>query len=545
VKLSQLLMIWFFVVSTSIVFYQYKVSASDDQVVISKIQTGGSGSGTTLQEFVQIYNNSDQDVNITDWCLQFSSDSNVLTAVYRQIVCLSKPAPDIDLVINPQQHVLFASPAYINANPSLAVDGVFSNATNIPGTNGSIRLLTKNGIVVDTVGWGSGISEGLALAQLSGGSIFKRLLNNESYIDTNNNLGDFYVVSTPLNLESGGISEVIVEVDVCSNISGLQTLVPDGYLLGEDGLCEIDICPNIDGLQIEIPENYEKISPFNDCTKIVLQNAVLLITEILANAPGSDTGLEFIEIYNPNNASVSLVGYRLQIGPSFTKEFEFSGGEIAAFQYLVFSDSETGIVLPNASGVNIRLISPAGTVVSESPTYTNAEDDVSWALVDDQWIYTNQITPQAANLPYQEPAVEEVVGVTTVLAPCPPGKYRNPETNRCRNIETAVASLVPCDEDEYRNPQTNRCNKVGSASVLATCAVGQERNPETNRCRKIVSAELTSVSSDSAIDVKVENTEGQINWIIISAVLLGTLGYIAYEWRSEIRQKLLLMRIQN
>src|SRR5690606_33475446 len=105
---------------------------------------------------------------------------------------------------------------------------------------------------------------------------------------------------------------------------------------------------------------------------------------------------------------------------------------------LKFSDSETRITLPNSNGIALRLIAPAGNTVSETAVYENSGDDVSWALVDDVWIFTNQITLGAANKPYLQSAVDEVESVTTIYAPCPAGKYRNPETNRCRSIETAL-----------------------------------------------------------------------------------------------------------
>jgi hypothetical protein len=47
-------------------------------------------------------------------------------------------------------------------------------------------------------------------------------------------------------------------VDVCTNLDGLQTEVPEGYVL-EEGQCvqpPVDVCPNLEGLQTEIPQGY-------------------------------------------------------------------------------------------------------------------------------------------------------------------------------------------------------------------------------------------------------------------------------------------------
>lgn len=513
-------------------------SASEQPIVITRIQTGGLASGTTLQEYIQIYNNSNVDVNITNWCLQFSSDPNQLTAVYREVACIKKLSPETEFVLTTKQHALFLSSAFAVAYPQIVSDQLFSNSTNIPGTNGSIRLISNDLSVVDQVGWGTGISEGVGLPSLSGGSIFQRGSLVGAYMDSNNNMSDFVSVTAPSVLDSGGLSELSVPVDICINIQGTQIHIPEGFLIDEDNNCIKDVCLNITGLQATIPDGYEEASTSADCIKTKLVNDTIYITEVLANAPGSDTGSEFVEIFNPNSEEVDLSGYRLEVGPGFTKRYTFSNQKIGPLQYKIFSDTETGIILPNTTGVNLRIVSPANIEVSNSETYNNASDSSSWALVEDQWIYTNQITPGSSNMPYLEPAIAEVLGVTSVLAPCPSGKYRNLDTGRCRNIETAISTLSSCSSDQYRNPLTNRCNKLVSSSVVSGCPAGQERNLSSNRCKKVSSIEQIGSNTATVADVKVENTEGHINWLIISIALLVTLSYIVYEWRSEIRNSL-------
>jgi hypothetical protein len=304
------------------------------------------------------------------------------------------------------------------------------------------------------------------------------------------------------------------------------------------------------------------------CETIPLEDRPLLIVEIYPNAPGSDTGQEFIELYNPNDTTVPLAGYKIRLGPSFTKEYVFLSGELQSKQYRAFSDTETGIVLPNTTGAQLVLVTPAGSSVSESPVYSNAKDGNSWQVYEDVWMYTNQRTPNGANLPYLEPAVnEEVLAVTSVLAPCPVGKYRNPETNRCRNIETAVSALQPCDEDEYRNTETNRCRKLTSAtstlvpckagqvrnpetnrcraiattSSLGACPEGQERNPETNRCRKVATLAAQTTSAGRVDDVA-PTTSSSFNWPVLFVAVAVAGLYMLYEWRSEISQKLRMRR---
>ncbi len=516
------------VILTCLIFSTPKVSAISDNVLLAQVYLGDTG--LSGHEYISIHNKSNEDIDITDWCLQFASTEN-----YRDIVCFESLSPNIRFFINSGEHVLSVSETF--ATTLTAHDFVFSNSANIPGTNGSIRLVDAEGLVIDTIGWGSGKPEGTGLNSLSNGGVFNRLTNPLSgYTDSDNNIEDFEVTDLPLLVLSGGVYEVEVVVDLCRNIENLQTELPDGMLADEAGNCYEDFCPNLDGLQVVAPVGFEKPIGSENCEEIPLEDSVIFITELLPNPPSYDTDAEFIELYNPNNENINLARYKIQVGPSFSKEYEFTEGVILAGEYLVFNDGITGITLPNSSGVQLRLVAPAGNVVSQTEIYSNAGDDVSWALVDDQWIFTNQITPDEPNKPYLEPAVDEVEGVTTVYAPCPEGKFRNPETNRCKNIESAVSQLTPCDEDEYRNPDTNRCRKISSSSSsLVPCDEGEERNPETNRCRKVSTLGISDVDQlPTVTDIQAEDSDGTINWGIIGIALLGTLGYMVYEWRSSI-----------
>ena len=94
--------------------------------------------------------------------------------------------------------------------------------------------------------------------------------------------------------------------------------------------------------------------------------------------------------------------------------------------------------------------------------------------------------------------------------PCPPGKVRNPKTNRCKKIEKTSPSkkktLKSCPPGKVRNPKTNRCKNVEKTQTkgkpkpktkgkpktksktktkhLKPCPPGKVRNPMTNRCKK-------------------------------------------------------------
>ncbi len=505
-------------------------------LVIYQLQTGGAATGTASQEIVLLYNNANEPRDVTNWCMKYSSSTD-LSGFQK---CLTPPNAQTQLWIPAQGVISFATNEYVLANTGFVPDVVFS--AGISATGGHIRLLEASGIEVDKVAWGTGVNpEGSVAAAHLAGKVLSRQITNLEVVDTNQNAADF-TSSTVLSIITSSLYEEIVPVDVCPNIEGLQVVLPDGFLLDDDLNCQQDVCPNLDELQIAVPTGYEYVD--GACLLIPVETRMIYVTELYPNAPSYDTGQEFIELYNPHSSEVNIKGYTLRAGPDFQNDYVFGEFIIAPLSYVSLSDSQSGIVLPNTSGVSIQLVNAAGVVVYETPIYDEMKEASSWVLLEDQWIVTNQLTPAAPNKPYVAPADDEVLGVTTVLAPCAAGKYRNPDTNRCRTIESAVSTLVACDEDEYRNPDTNRCRKITTASTgLKPCDEGEERNPETNRCRKVSSIAAATIDEIPQIkDIAVNQTKDTFNWSMSVLLVGGTGAYLAYEWRNEIRRKFRLLR---
>ncbi len=528
-----------------------------------QVQTEGALSGAATEEFVLLKNTSSEPIHITNWCIEYSSlNDNVGFEV-----CVEAPDETTEIWLEADGLLSFSTQSFVDINMSFNPDYLMSGG--MASASGHLRLWDAEGIEIDKVGWGSAVNpEGVAVNRHLVGEVLSRNFEAE-HLDTDMNNVDF-TSTTILSVVTSGVYEEERLIDVCLNIDGLQLEVPVGYATDEEENCYEDFCLNIDGLQLVAPDGYEK-TPEEGCTVIPLEDAKLVITELYPNAPSVDTGQEFIEFYNPGDKTVELLGYVLQVGPTFTKEVVLESGFVKAGEYITFSDAETGLILPNSSGVELRLVAPAGNLVSESPIYSDAQDDESWSLIDDQWIWTNQITPGNSNKLSVVSVEKTLASTTSTFGPCPEGKFRNPETNRCKNIETAVSQLVPCDEDEFRNPETNRCNKISSSSSTLTpckpgqvrnpetnrcrsisstsslkpCPEGQERNPETNRCRTVTTLNASSniTPAESVMDVPIEQVPGQINWLVISLAVGGTFLYMMYEWRVEIIQKYRQVRL--
>lgn len=519
-------------VSLSITQSSYAIS---DTLVISQVQSGNPLSAKN--EFVEIYNNSPTDVDVTDWCLQYFS----LSLVQNELECFT-PDDDMTHIYLPGYSFTLATTSeLLLSSPSMVGDLIFSYTLLDAG--GYVRIIDVDDVEIDRIGWGISTPE-IDLAPVApAGKILSRKMTVNTNImqDTDVNSEDFEAV-TPretyaykslykvkdacINIK--GFQKLPPDgysvddagncnpppVDVCVNLDGLQTIIPNGYALDANGDCQVDICQNVEGLQLVLPDDMDVDSNGNciahdECLNLPDIQAVipdgmvrdtdgsckikilpLQLTELLPNAVGADDGNEFIELYNPNDSDVDLVNYKLYTGNGYTHSYIFpEGSYIKSKQYAAFYNDDINFTLVNTTG-SVRLQSVDGIFTDETPIYTNPDDGFAWALIGDVWQYTNQPTPGSVNL---SSLIE--VKVKTVpenhLEPCPDGQYRSIETNRCRLLAMPTTILTPCKDGQYRSEETNRCRNIASdISTLVACAEGQERNPATNRCRSITSAVL-------------------------------------------------------
>lgn len=480
------------------------------RVLITEVKIGGQVAGQPT-EFLIIYNDSEQTLPLEGWTIEYAKPAAKITD------CQAAHWKQQDSSANIKEVALSGTIApYQNLIVELAMN---DNA------GGSLRL-SDSQTVWDVVGWGNSVSQGAckegepAPIPANTKSIKRFITQDGQVVDTNNNKADF--------------------TDAESNIIDIQS--PDG----DEPLDTNDVCLNLDGVQSVVPVGYEVSN--GNCVQLSQQPGEIcigvIISEILPNPAGTDTGNEYIELSNTTSQPIDLAGCSIKVGNT-TKQLN---GTIAP-GYQAFY----GVVLPNADGGTVEFIT---NTTEEAVAYPpNLKDNQAWAFVNGQWQLTEQPTPGAENIVVV--TVEEAITVTTTaLEPCPEGKYRNPETNRCKTIETeeglkpcepgqirnpetnrckkaaeTLTSLKPCDADQERNPETNRCRKIAAEATLAACKEGQERNPETNRCRKVAAA--TTSSPSSALEQEVKNKQN-ISYGIFAVMAVLVLGYGIYEYRANI-----------
>jgi len=556
------------------IFFAQTAQAVSQNIMISQIKLGDATSAKN--EFVEIYNNSLVDVEITDWCLSYLSSS----LSPREMACFTPEDDSIHIFLPSHSFALATTAGILLYEPPIIGDIEFSST--LSDSAGYVRLLDKDKIEIDKVGWGTSTPENNLVEPSPDGKVLSRKIIDINILqDSNVNSDDFEIIEPKLLHEYDSVYELH---DICPNIIDIQIDIPDDREIDIKGDCitpPTDFCSNLLYIQTIIPDGYVR-GDDNDC---LLDLLPLKITELLPNIGGIDTGKEFIEIYNPNISDVDLANYIFYVGTDDVKFYSFPIGlHIDAGQYLAFYNDEINFTLLNTTS-SVRLKSIDGNLIDETLAYNDPKEDMTWALIDELWQYTNRPTASGENLPSliipDPPAivadVELVDGIVpivvaselkpcaanqyrspetnrcrlipvseSVLTPCKDGQYRSEETNRCRSIISDVAPLVACSEGEERNPETNRCRSIVAAvlgaSELKPCDVGQERNPDTNRCRNIVSA---MPQADYAPEKTNEASNNYVLWWSLAGVGFVAIVYGIWEWRQEIGrliQKIRLLR---
>lgn len=488
-------------------------ATSSQSVVISSIKLGGKVTDEPT-EYVELYNNSDEAISLEGWKLVYAKPTAKITD------CNDASWKSQDSSANVKEYLLTGD---IQSKQFVKLEVAMND-----NSGGSIQLVNASE-VLDMVGWGNSVSMGVCnetkLAGLpSNGKSIDRFLSNEGVsVDSNDNSLDFilsdHVVSIPDQPASESPIPPPIDCTITTNLTQVQ--------------------------------NQECSNPAQPTLPVC---ANLELSEIVPNPTGTDTNHEYIELYNSSIDPVDLSGCSLKIDGA-TKKLQ----GIAKPGYTAYY----GLTLPNADGATVELVTSTNEDVVTYPT--GLKDDQSWALINGQWQLTEQPTPDTENIAYMKAEeVNKTSANSSSLEACPEGKYRNPETNRCKTIETAEvlkncsagqernpdtnrckqidtaqgSNLKVCSAGQERNPETNRCRKtVSLVSALTACKVGQERNPETNRCRKVAGASTTSSNSgktsSSGLEQDIKNKQN-VSYGVFIAMAILVAGYGIYEYRDNI-----------
>ncbi len=156
------------------------VHAATDHVVISEIQVGGAAAA---DEFVELYNPTLSDVDLTGWRLRVGASTNLVASMSG--------------VIKGQGYILIANPAFTTI--PVTPDFVYSASSSSITANSYISLLRKTGTssfaTEDLVGMGTATSfEGVSVGAPAANKSIERLPVED---DTDDNSVDFSLRDNP------------------------------------------------------------------------------------------------------------------------------------------------------------------------------------------------------------------------------------------------------------------------------------------------------------------------------------------------------------
>lgn len=458
------------------------------------------------KKYIELYNPTDSDVTLAGWKIEhYRADVKTGGKEFKDEVILAN-----DFLV-------------LSNDPALTKAVKFDKAPSVIQGEGSVVLSRADGSMADIVGWGE-TKKFLAAPVTGGVKTVWRCFADGIIVDSKNNFADFSSNKT----------------------AGDQEVMP--YTRPR---CKAP----------ELPK------PLNKCEGLKLNEIASHVDE------------PFIELVNGSNKTITTAGCKLTIDSNNSQEvlgdIELKSGELRAVKV-----SHTKLKLPKTKG-KVYVLDEAGAEI-DATEYDKIAKDASWSLLDGEWMQTFAVTEGAANVfkeyadcqaGYMRNESGKCVKIPTppaesdVLAPCPAGQYRHPETRRCRKIETAktvtpckegyyrseatgrcrsIASaaaktLKPCPDGQFRNPATGRCKKIAAADdILKDCPEGFERNPTTRRCRKIKTASIPVVGSATA---GVQHVAGATwGWWVFGGVSLLAAGYGAWQWRWELSQLIRRLR---
>ncbi|MDB5165700.1 MAG: hypothetical protein JWM00_590 [Candidatus Saccharibacteria bacterium] len=491
--------------STSMAAAAPLIMSQQSGVVISLVQTRSAG-GNASDELIELYNNSDSTIDVTDWCLKRASATGTS---YTKLVCITgeQTGKEFRVMLPPRSYVLAVSTV------SSLAGFDFKFTAGLTDTGGRIALFNHLDQKQDLLAWGATAVEFETAPFISSAGLLMQRKNVSPgvYQDTDNNATDFEAAPPHSSYTYGALSD------------------------------DIDYCLNIDGSQATIPSGWSRDSATGNCVNMPVNLCPgLNLSEIGANMSG-----QFIELYNASIDPLMITNCKLQTNRS-DAQVSFPDQVMEPHGFLIITIADSGLTLTKTTTGTVYLLSSDGATELQTVSYADLAENTSWAWFGEgDWRQTYSVTRGTNNL-YQQYASCEAgwernadtgmcrkLGGATSLVTCKEGQYRSEETNRCRSIASAAASVLkPCADDQFRNPATNRCKAIASSDDVADCGEGRERNPTTNRCRNVVHSDVPAAAF--AVEPIKDSATAFVWWWVLGGAAALAFGYGGWEWRREI-----------
>ena len=469
-----------------------KSTEENAPILISKISQD--------KKYVEIYNRTNQNVNLADWKIEYYAGSGAKT--------VGKIFKD---------EVILANEFLVLSNDNMLAGAIkFDDNLGLAQNDGSVVLSRSDGSVADTVGWGNNSKS--AGSPIKGGvKIVWRCFVGENIIDSKNNF------LSGKNLNNQGV--VPYSRPSCKKLESNPDSKPPRELNKCEGLKLNEIASNIDEQFIEIINSGEKTVITTGCKLAVGDSGVRENIGDIELNPG-----EFL--------TIKIKSTKLKLPKTKGKVYllDEAGSQIDVAEYGSMPKGASWSLVDDEWTRTFAITEGVANIFKEYPDCQNGYErnalgkcvKIVIPLVESSCPVGQYRHPETRRCRKNE--------AKKTITPCKDGYYRSEETGRCRSIASAAAkTLKPCPEGQFRNSSTGRCKKIASTDDIAKeCPEGFERNPQTKRCRKIKSASMPTVGSAAA---EVKQVAGATwGWWVFGGVSLLAVGYGVWQWRWEISQ---------
>lgn len=428
IKFALLIFFGFFIF---IILGTQKVQAADissQEVIINEVMWMGS-TKSTADEWIELYNMTDQDIPLAGWritCLDGNGSETLMLTI---------PA---DKIIQKNDYFLISNYDKGHNNTILDIKPDFiDTAVLLSNSKLQIKLYNQSGKLVDIADDGIGVplagSKVVPMASMERNDIpgdgtlaenwhtavesinfIKGVLEKGTPQRSRNREPSVPLIQSPLNGQ-----EIIKGENI--QFSWFAAIDPDGdeisyefYLGCDQNLEETDL------VDAGFTETNYTVEELEGCLKyywqIVASDGSLttpsaifsftLIEPVYSDAiiinelyPDPSSGEEWIELFNNSAEAVNLKDWILEDLKGSIHQYKINEDLIIpGFGYLAILKSQSGITLNNDQDGG-RLTRPDGKILYETPIYAGGEKGWSYARTSTgDWVWTTQITPGLENI---------------------------------------------------------------------------------------------------------------------------------------------------
>lgn len=350
----------------SLYFLLLQPTGSLAAVIINEIAWMGSINSAN-DEWVELYNNSETEINLNGWLLK-SSDEKLKINLKGNI---------------PPQGFFLLERTNDQTVPNVAADLIYKGS--LPNNGETVILIDNSGAIVDQVncqnGWLAGDKKTKQTMEMTNSGVWQ----------TSQEPG-----GTPKQTNSQGITknQKLITNDQLAMSEALPTTsTPVSYVASSTSASTSEVTETA-SLQITATTDSSQ--------KQIVYPKNIFINEILPSPEGSDEQNEWIEIVNNNDFAVNLAGWQIKDTVGVVKTYTMpNNSQIPANGFLLIPRQESKITLQN-NGDGLELLNPQSEI-ADQVAYSSSSNNQSYNRKPnvpnrtDGWAWSKVLTPGAVN----------------------------------------------------------------------------------------------------------------------------------------------------